>query len=139
FAKVRLWIPAEEVRVDGRYQNVQQIAFKVDLQVVELHLGQLLQNEQLVALTFDFHTAARGNSLEDLEPILTSDFKELVYHDNDFSGLVLEGKMDKGKGNLGLSFEGENLDMALEALADLDSVSPNYQVNLDLRGADLFN
>lgn len=138
-ADVHIQMPEGEIRLDGHYLNTDQIAFNADLQVVQLQLGQLLQNEQLGTLTFDIHTEGKGNSLEDLDAVLTSDFKELAYNNNDFSGLVLEGEMSNGKGNLNLQLEGEDLDLALEALAELDSVSPTYQVNLDLRGADLFN
>lgn len=137
-ANVKLTMPEGTVRLDGKYKNTGQIAFNVDLQVDELQLGDLLQNEQLGAITFDIHTDGKGNTLEDLDAVLTSDFKQLVYNKTDFSGLVLEGKINDGKGNLDLLFEGESLDIALKALADLDSISPNYQVNLDLRGADLF-
>lgn len=138
-AEIQLSMPEGEIRLDGHYKNTDQIAFNADLQVKQLQLGQLLQNEQLGVATFNIHAEGQGNSLEDLEAVLTSNFKQLNYNGNDFSGLLLEGKMSDGKGNLDLLFEGENLDVALEALADLDSVSPNYQVNLDLRGADLFN
>ena len=138
-ADVSLIMPEGEIRLNGRYVNTDQIAFNADLKVNQLQLNQLLQNDQLGALTFDIHTEGKGSSLEDLDAVLTSDFKELNYNNNDFSGLVLEGEIANGKGNLNLVFEGENLDVALEALAELDSVSPTYQVNLDLRGIDLFN
>ena len=138
-ADVSLIMPEGEIRLNGHYVNTDQIAFNADLQVNQLQLNQLLQNDQLGALTFDIHTEGKGSSLEDLDAVLTSDFKELNYNNNDFSGLVLEGEIANGKGNLNLVFEGENLDVALEALAELDSVSPTYQVNLDLRGIDLFN
>lgn len=138
-ADVSLMMPEGEVKLNGRYLNKDQITFNADLQVVALQLDKLLQNEQLGTMTFDIHTEGTGSSLEDLDAVLTSDFKELVYNNNDFSGLLLEGEMANGKGNLNVLFEGENLDVALEALAELDSVSPAYQVNLDLRGIDLFN
>src|SRR5690606_41994309 len=47
--------------------------------------------------------------------------------------------MADGKGKLNLLFDGDNLDLVLEALVDLDSRSPTYQVDVDLQGIDLFN
>lgn len=138
-ADVSLVMPEGEIRLNGHYVNTDQIAFNADLQVIQLQLNQLLQNDQLGVLTFDIHTEGKGSSLENLDAVLTSDFKELAVYQNDFSGLVLEGEMSGGKGHVNMSFEGENLDLALKALAELDSVSPTYQVNLDLQGADLFN
>ena len=138
-ADISLSMPEGEVRLNGNYVNTDQIAFNVDLMVEELQLKELLQNEQLETITFNIHSEGRGSSLETLDAVLTSDFKKLSYNNSDFSGLVLEGQMNNGNGKLDLLFEGENLDLALEALADLDSVSPTYQVILDLRGADLFD
>ena len=138
-ADMTLNMPEGEVRLDGRYTGTDQIAFNVDLLVNELQLNKLLQNEQLESVTFNIHAEGKGSSLENLDAVLTSDFKKLSYNKTDFSGLLLEGKMANGNGKLDLLFEGENLDVAMEALADLDSVSPTYQVRLDLRGADLFD
>lgn len=138
-AELALTMPEGEIRLDGQYRNTDQLAFKGDLQVRQLQLDQLLQNPQLGTLTFDIHTEGKGENLQDLDAVLTSDFHELVLNGIDYSKLELEGKMADGQGKLNLLFDGDNLDLVLEALAELDSVSPTYQVDLDLKGIDLFN
>ena len=138
-AELALTMPEGTIRLNGLYRNTDQLAFNGDLQVKQLQLDQLLQNPQLGTLTFDIHTEGKGQNLQDLDAVLTSDFQELVLNGIDYSGLELEGKMADGKGKLNLLFDGDNLDLVLEALADLDSVSPTYQVDLDLQGIDLFN
>lgn len=138
-AVLSLTMPEGELRLDGQYRNTDRLAFKGDLQVRQLQLDKLLQNPQLGTMTFDIHTQGKGQNLQDLDAVLTSDFQELVLNGVDYSGLELEGEMADGKGKLNLLFDGDNLDLVLEALADLDSVSPTYQVDVDLQGIDLFN
>src|SRR5690606_18504588 len=95
-ANLAVRMPEGEVRLEGTYINTDQIAFNVDLMVEELQLNELLQNDQLDALTFDIHAEGKGSSLQDLDAILTSDFKKLSYNNSDYSGIVLEGKMNDG-------------------------------------------
>lgn len=137
-ANARLKMPEGEVKLDGFYKNQDLISFDVDLLVDHLQLDKLLQNQQLGPVSFEIHSEGKGNNLEDLQAVLSSNFTELSYNENDFSGLVLEGEMNEGKGNVVLAFNGDNLDLSLEALADLDSISPQYELHLDLKGADFF-
>ncbi|MEX2593238.1 MAG: translocation/assembly module TamB domain-containing protein [Anditalea sp.] len=138
-AEVSLQMPEGEVRLDGRFVNTEQIAFNAILQVEELQLNELLQNEQLGTMTFEIHTEGKGSSLENLDAILTSNFKKLEINNADYSGLSLEGEMKNGEGEVDLSLQGEDLDVDLHALANLDSISPKYQLIMDLHGADLFS
>jgi hypothetical protein len=137
-AEVFLQTAEGKVQLDGQFVNTDQIAFNVDLQVENLQLNEILQNDQLGAMSFTIHTEGKGNSLESLDAILTSNFEELEYSENNFSGLSLEGQMKDGEGNIDLQFKGENLDIGVQAFADLDSLSPQYQLTIDLQGADLF-
>lgn len=137
-AEIMLQTPEGNVELDGQFTNTDQISFNADLRVENLQLNELLQNEQLGTLTFDIHTEGKGSSLEDLDAVLSSNFEELEYNKNNFSGLTLEGNMKDGEGKINLLFEGENLNVDLQAFANLDTVSSTYQVIMDLRGADLF-
>lgn len=136
-ADVRIQMPEGNIELEGKYADLEQIAFDAQLRVEQLELDELLQNDQLGSISFSIHTHGKGNSLQDLDAVLTSEFEALEYGENNFKGLTLEGKMEDGSGHLDLAFKGANLDIALNAFADLDSVSPNYQVKVDLEGADL--
>lgn len=137
-AKAMLQMPEGEVRLEGNFANADQIAFDVDMQVEGLQLGKLLQDEQFGRMSFEIQSKGKGNNLQDLDAVLVSNFKELTYNKADYSGLSLEGEMKDGKGNADLSLQGKDLEMDLHASADLDSISPKYQLTLNLHGADLF-
>src|SRR5690606_34809797 len=65
-ATVLLKIPEGEVNLDGQFSNNNQIVFNADLQVNELQLNEILQNDQLGAMTFKIHTEGQGSTLYDL-------------------------------------------------------------------------
>ncbi|MFD2037380.1 translocation/assembly module TamB domain-containing protein [Belliella marina] len=137
-AAVELDTDMGKINFDGAFKNQDQIVYLANLNVEGLQLGNILDNPGLDTLTFDIHSHGSGTSIENLTAELSSNFDRLRINGNDYSGLLLEGKMENGLGDIKLALEDEYLDFELLGKLDLDSVNSKIDLNLDLRGADFF-
>ena len=122
----------------GQFNQKQQIAFDATVSAEALQLNKLLMNDQLDTITFSMDLKGSGSTLNDLSATLKTNFERLKYNGYDFSNLKLSGDIDNGKGNVELSFKDENLDMVMNNLIELDSVAPQINTNLTVKGADLY-
>ncbi|RAI90122.1 uncharacterized protein DUF490 [Algoriphagus yeomjeoni] len=126
------------VLLDGSYQDNGSIAFKADLKVNQLQLGNLLNQPELDTLTFEIRATGTGSSLNELNAELSSTFERLRLYGSDYSGLKLEGKLTDGAGDLEAGLDSEYLDFELITKLVLDSVNSKIDLNLDLIGADFY-
>ncbi|MEL4309056.1 translocation/assembly module TamB domain-containing protein [Joostella sp. CR20] len=122
----------------GNFKERPQLAFDAQLVVNQLNLGKIIQNENIGALSFEVNTKGQGNSLNNLDAVLTSKFDSLAYATYDFSNLKLNGTVKNGEGNLALAYKDDNLDFDLNTHMVLDTVNSKFDVFLDLKGADLY-
>ncbi|RMB63937.1 translocation/assembly module TamB [Dokdonia sinensis] len=136
-AKATLTIPEGVVIVDGTFKNQNDIAFDTKIAVQELQLGKILQNEKIGTLTFNAMARGSGSNVNTLDVVLDSQFEKLEYAGYDFSALKLRGNIKNGKGDIDLDFKDENLDLVMNTKVKLDSVNPAFDVDLNLKGADL--
>ncbi|AFL85925.1 hypothetical protein Belba_3423 [Belliella baltica DSM 15883] len=128
-----------KIKFDGAFKNNGEITYLANIEVIELQIGNLLGNSGLDTLTFDIQSNGRGTSIDNLTAELSSNFERLKIYGNDYSGLVLEGQLDNGVGDVHLALEDEYLDFDLLTKLDLDSINSKIDLNLDLKGADFFN
>ncbi|GAB3662014.1 translocation/assembly module TamB domain-containing protein [Echinicola sediminis] len=136
-AEARISMPEGKIRLKGKYLDAETMAFDAMLEGEKLLLEKLLPGRGLGTLTFDISATGKGESLEELNGKLSSNFSELNYKGYDFSGLALRGNMENGQGKVELAFSDENLDMDLSVGLHLDSADSRYLAELDLRGANL--
>ncbi|AWW31780.1 translocation/assembly module TamB [Echinicola strongylocentroti] len=122
---------------DAKYMDKEQLLFDAKLSGKELLMEKILPGQGLGTLSFDIEAAGSGSSLEKLDATLTSSFEELSYNDYDLSGLVLDGKLKDGEGEVNTAFTDENLDANLKIGLLLDSLNSRYTADLDLKGANL--
>ena len=137
-ATVLLNIPEGTAQLVGKYSNQDQLRFDARLEVDRLQLGRLLKNEQLGIISFSMDAEGSGRELHNLNAALTSDFSQLEWNGYDFSNLALNGKVTDGKGDIGLHFKDDNLNLAANTKVELDTVNSIMNFNVDLVGADLF-
>ncbi len=123
--------------VDGRFMTSPQIAFNTDLEVQKLQLGQLLQNEQLGPVSLTLKARGSGSNVNELDAVVEANVSSLTYNNYEFTGLDLIGELEEGEGFANVDYKDENLNMKLESFIELDSVSPNIAMQLNLIGADL--
>jgi hypothetical protein len=138
FADAVLTIPEGRVELMGSYKNQEQLAFDAKLKTVELDLGKILQNESLGKISAEIDTKGSGSNMNTLDAELNSSFSKLTYNEYDLSDLKLSGKITNGNGKVNAAFKDSNVNLNLEADVALDSVAPEVDFNLDLKGIDLY-
>lgn len=137
-ADASLIIPEGRVNFAGSFQDTEQIAFNAELDVIDLDLGEILQNPEIGVISFSIVTQGQGSTVNDLNATLTSDFRTLELYGENYEGLSIDGEMQDGRGDLAVSLDNEHLDFDLTGWAILDSVYSEAEIILDLRGADLY-
>ncbi|KEO74543.1 translocation/assembly module TamB domain-containing protein [Anditalea andensis] len=137
-ADAALIIPEGRVIIAGSFKDTDQIAFNAVLDVIDLDLGEILQNPEIGVISFTLTSQGEGSTINDLNAILSSDFRALELYGENYAGLSIEGEMQDGRGDLAVTLDNEHLDFDLTGWAILDSVYTQAEIILDLRGADLF-
>ncbi|HSF52163.1 MAG TPA: translocation/assembly module TamB domain-containing protein, partial [Algoriphagus sp.] len=137
-AKLDLKTDLGNILLNGSYQNNETLAFYADLEVDQLQLGGILDNPGLDTVSFQLSANGSGTNLNDLNAELTSSFERLRINGNDYSGLELEGQLDNGKGDVHMWLEDEFLNFDLLTNLELDSNQSVIDLNLDLKGIDLY-
>lgn len=128
---------AGDIDIDGRFSTAPQLAFKADIEATEVELGRLLNMPQLGPVTLEIHGAGGGSSLEEMNAEVKGMLQRFVYNDYIYKNLALVGEMEEGKGFIELEYKDDNLNLEAASYVELDSVAPNFAVQLDLIGADL--
>jgi translocation and assembly module TamB len=137
-AKVNLETDLGNLVLDGSFQNNAILAFDADLDVDRLQLGAILGNPGLDTLSFRLSSKGSGSSLNDLSAELSSSFEKLRINGINYSGMELEGQLVNGKGDVHMWLEDEFISFDLLTKLTLDSVKSIVDLNLDLKGIDLY-
>lgn len=137
-ANLNLQTELGDLRLKGRFQNNETLAFDADLDVDRLQLGAIMGNPGLDTLSFQLSANGSGTNLNDLDAVLSSSFERLRINGNDYSGLALDGKLENGKGDVHMWLEDEFVNFDLLTKLELDSNQSVVDLNLDLKGIDLF-
>lgn len=127
-----------QINLQGNFDQQNQIAYQSKIEVIELNLGDILQNSELDKVSFTITSEGKGESLNTLDAHLDSDFSKLTYANYDFSDLELNGDIKNGIGDIHLNFKDKNLNLKLHSEVVLDSVNPEIKADLNLEGADLY-
>ena len=135
--KTKLQIPEGKINLDGEFSNKNKIAYSADLEIDDLDLGQLLENPSLGKLNMKLQSSGEGKDLNSLDAKLTSQIDSLDYENYRFKDLAINGELADGKGDVKVDYKDEHLDLALNSKITLDSVSPKFEIDLNLKGARL--
>lgn len=125
-----------DLELKGSFLNNEKINFDAYLEVKQLQLGNILMNEQLGALNLSLTTSGSGTELNTLDAVLESTISSFQFNNYQFLNIPVSGEIKNGKGAITTGYTDENLDMGLVTSVELDSVSPRFVADLDLRGAD---
>ena len=135
--QTQLTIPEGKIKVNGQFKNKEEIAFNAKINVIDFKLGKLLKNPNIGTVAFEMNTSGKGNTINELNAELTSEFSKLEFNGYDFSALHLDGQLDNGKGDVTLNYKDDNLNLDIDSKIQLDSVSPKIDLVFNLDGADL--
>ncbi|TXE09212.1 translocation/assembly module TamB [Gelidibacter salicanalis] len=123
--------------VKGHLTNGATLAFDADIAVDGYQLNELLQNEQLGALSLSIKTKGTGTTINDLDADIEANISSFTYNNYDITDLKIVGAVKNGRGKVTSSYKDYNLNMDLYGTVILDSVSPEANVELNIIGADL--
>jgi hypothetical protein len=137
-AELDLLTDLGEIKLAASYQNQDELAFDIALQLTQLQLGVLLKNPDLDTLSLNLKAAGNGSNIYELNASLESDFEQLNLYGSDYSGLQLNGDIINGAGDISLLLDSDYLDFDLISSIALDSISSKIGVVLDLKGADFY-
>ncbi|MFI2743180.1 translocation/assembly module TamB domain-containing protein [Zhouia sp. PK063] len=126
------------IALDGNYKNEKQISFQTTVKATNVNLQKILKNPNLDTLSVTLNASGSGNSLNTLNAQLSSKIDKLSFKGYNLSALQLNGKINNGKGGIYLYFKDENLDMQMDNTIVLDSVAPEVNSDLNVKGIDLF-
>lgn len=123
--------------VEGYFKNGTLLEFDGDLSIEDYKLNELLQNEQLGNLSLNVKANGKGKNINDLDAHLEATVSSFKYNHYDIDDLKLIGDIKNGRGKVTSKYKDHNLDMDVYAAVVLDSVSPEANVELNIKGADL--
>lgn len=124
-------------KLSGHYKNVEILSFETELEVVEYKLDELLKNEQLGPISLSLKTSGSGSDINSLNAeldLIVSEFKMNNYTISDWG---ITGKLTDGSGTIQSAYKDENVDLDLLAAIALDSVAPQADVHLNVKGVNL--
>lgn len=130
-------IPEGEINLTGSFKNQQKIAFDLQFEAKEFDLGHLLQNEKLGVLTLSLNTKGEGENSNTLDAVLDANIVDFSYSGYHFEDLNIHGKITDGTGDISMDYKDQNLNLAMASTVKLDSISPVFVMDLNLKGADL--
>lgn len=123
--------------IDGNAKNGETIAFNATLGIQKYNLGALLQNENLGDLTLHIETSGSGSSLNTLNATANATIESLSYNDYAIEDLNLVATFKDGAGGVVSRYKDKNINVELDATAQLDSLSTEATASLHVIGADL--
>lgn len=123
--------------IAGNFKNGKILEFDANLSIEDYKLNQLLQNEQLGALSLTLKANGKGTTINDLDANIDANVSSFAYNNYDINNLKLVGNIKDGRGKVTSKYKDYNLNMDLYATVILDSVAPEATVELNIVGADL--
>lgn len=126
-----------QLDIDGDIEMGDQIAFEAEVQGDSIALGSLLQNEALGDIQLNLKASGKGSSVNDLDANLETQISSFTYNSYEFRNIDLKAELKDGEGPLSLNYKDPNLNFRSETQIKLDSVSPRFDINLVLEGANL--
>ncbi len=123
--------------VDGHFKNDSRIAFDADVEIKEYKLNELLNNEQLGALSLSINTEGSGNDINSLDATLDAKISSFHFRDYAIQDLEITGRIKDGAGDIVSAYKDKNLDIDFNADVLLDSVSPKVGAHLNVKGVNL--
>ena len=137
YAKADLTTSQGIATIDGHFNNDSQISFDADVEIKEYKLNELLNNDQLGALSLSIKTNGSGSDLNSLDAVLDANVSSFQFQNYAIKDLAINGKIKNGKGDIVSKYKDENLNLDLNVDLELDSISPTASAHLNIIGANL--
>ncbi|GAL88943.1 translocation/assembly module TamB domain-containing protein [Jejuia pallidilutea] len=123
--------------INGYFKNEDTLAFKTDIAIENYKLNQLLKNEQLGAVSLTLQANGKGKTINNLDANFKTNISSFKYNNYAIKDLAITGDIKNGRGSITSNYKDYNLNIGLHAKTILDTVAPEAQITLDIKGADL--
>ncbi len=137
YANAKLTTTQGLASLDGHFKNGSTLEFEADLSIENYQLNELLQNEQLGALSLTLQANGKGKTINTLDADVEATISSFKYNNYDINDLTLKGDIKNGRGNITSKYKDTNLNMDLYATVVLDSIAPEANLELNITGANL--
>lgn len=128
---------AGQIKLNGYFDSSPGIAFNANLEVIDLKTGELFQNESLGPLSLNLTATGSGSNINTLDATMETTISSLGYKNYTLKDLKISGVLKNGRGNMGLKYKDESLNMTADGFIELDSIAPRIALQLDVIGANL--
>ena len=126
-----------DLKLIGDFQFDEEIAFNAQFESLQLDLGKLLGMDNLGTLDLTITTSGNGRDLNHLNANVEATITDLSLNNYSIKNLEIKGDFLDGEGPLTAKYKDENLELALNAYVNLDTVASQINLELDVKGADL--
>ncbi len=126
-----------DIRIKGSYFNKNELVYDIDMDVQQLQLDKLLNNERLGEININLTSSGSGNNINELDAVFETTISSFQLQNYAIENLSITGDIENGQGFVNSSYKDENIDLVFETFVQLDSLSPRFLVDLDLKGVDL--
>lgn len=135
--KTVLTIPEGKTNLNALADFGNQKRFEGTISTDSLHLGSLLKNNQLGAISFQLEGSGSGTELANLDAQVDGTIAQFEFQEYNYKDIALKGELTNGTGDISLSMEDENLNLKSNTLIDFTSESNNISFTSNIIGADL--
>ncbi len=137
YTKAKLTTSQGLATVDGHFKNANTLEFDANLSIDSYKLNELLQNEQLGALSLTVTANGKGKTINDLDANLEATVSSFKFNNYHIKDLKLVGDIKDGRGKVTSNYKDNNLNADLYTTVVLDSIAPEANIELNIIGADL--
>ena len=123
--------------VKGNYKSKDSLVFLADMEIKNLQLDTLLQMPELGNLYLTVQTTGQGVDFNSLDASLQATVDSFSYNGYPIVGWQMDGDIADGSGRVKSSYQDSNLNVRLDAFVVLDSIAPEVDATVNLKGADL--
>lgn len=135
--KSRVRIPEGELTIDAEVQQGDQIKLNTQLNLLQLDVGKLVNQPDLKPISLQIKTKIEGKDWLELKGEFNSKIDTLQYAAMDFSDLEFSGSIENENVEILAGIKNDVIDFNSIAQLSLDSLQPEANLNVNLKGIDL--
>lgn len=134
---LNIHIPQGLAKVDATVNFGESLSFNGNVDVDSLHIGKLLQNEQLGNMSLKVTAKGSGSALSNMNAEVKGKVSQFQFNAYDYQQIDINGSIKNGKGSLSAAMNDPNLNMELNSVINLEQDRQQITYTTNIIGADL--
>ncbi len=119
------------------YSNTKRALYEGQLQAIDLNLGTLLDNPNMGVINATVALKGKGFIFESINAQIDGTIETIELNNYNYSGIVLNGGLDKEEFSGLLTIDDPNLKMNFEGLADMSKEQYDFDFKTTIKRAEL--